>query len=187
MRLYLAKYRQRGFTLVEIMAVVFIIGVMISLVAIRVDGLPERRLGVEAQRIFQKIRLLIDEAEFSGSEMGFALTDDGYELFRFNDPTLSWISFTEGNFKPTVLDSHYALELRLNDKKPDTEILYKKERREKARDYGEKKHDEPEIMFFSDGQITPFELTMTDKNIPKLHYVVTGLSSGKLDIQFHEK
>lgn len=181
-----AARQQRGFTLIEIMAVVFIIGVMISLVAIRVGGLPERELAMEAQRLYQKIRLLEEAAEFSGVEMGLVLTDEGYELFQFDESSLKWVPSTDENLTSTVLESQYTVTLGLQSNQIDTELLYKKEVREKARDYGEKKHEEPEIMFFSDGQITPFELTLTDKNIPKLRYVVSGTSLGKLSIHTYE-
>jgi len=181
------KCKQRGFTLVEIMAVVFIIGVMISLVAIRVGGGPERELAVEAQRLYQKIRLLAEEAEFSGIEMGLALTDDGYELYRFNDPSLKWTALVEGSFKPIVLESRYVITLGSQEKIFDTELLYKREKREKSRDYGEKKYQEPDIIFFSDGQLTPFEMILTDKNIPKSRYVISGVSSGRLNLQTYEK
>lgn len=175
--------QQQGFTLVEIIAVVFIIGVMIGLVAIRVGGVSERELAMEAQKLYQKIRLLAEEAEFSGTEMGLSLTDDGYELFQFDESSLKWIPSKDENLKPAFLESRYTLTMSLQDKVFDTAVLYKKEKREKARDYGEKKHEEPEIMFFSDGQITPFELTLVDKNISKKRYVVSGTGFGKLSIQ----
>jgi len=179
--------KEQGFTLVEIMAVVFIIGVMVALAAVRVGGLSERELGVEAQRLYQKLRLLAEEAEFSGVEMGLIFTDEGYESSRFDEPSLQWVAFTEGNFKPTRLEERFLLVLEFQEKKPDTDLLYKKERREKSRDYGEKKHEEPDIIFFSDGELISFKITLSDKNIPGLNYVISGESPRKLSIQAYEK
>lgn len=169
------------------MAVVFIIGVMVGLVAMRAGGQAERELALESQRIYQKIRLLSEEAEFTGIEMGFALTTEGYNLFHFSETSLEWVPFTEGDFKPVSLGDHYNLELKLQDEKPDTDFLYKKENREKASDYGEKKHDEPEIIFFSDGQLTPFELILADKNIKQKYYIISGVSPARLSVRAYDR
>lgn len=179
--------RQYGFTLVEIMAVVFIIGVMLGLASITISGRPERQLQMEAQRIYQKIRLLSEEAEISGVEMGFSLDNQGYQLFRFSEITMKWITLEEGDFKPVVLDSNYRLELDMQGEKLDTDLLYKKENREKATDYGEKNNEEPEVILFSDGQLTPFKLTLTDKNISRLRYIIEGINPARLTVQAYDR
>jgi len=151
-----------------------------------VGGVPERELAMEAQKLYQKIRLLAEESEFLGVEMGLALTDDGYELFRFNESSLKWVLSADDEFKSPSLQERYVLTLGMQNNKLDTKLLYKKEIREKATDYGEKKYEEPEIIFFSDGQVTPFELTLSNKNIPKLRYVISGTSLGRLSVQMYE-
>jgi len=185
--MFSARSLQKGFTLVEIMAVVFIIGVMVAMVSVRVGGGPERELHLESQKLYQKIRLLAEEAEYSGVEVGLNLTDEGYELYRFSDASLKWVPFTEGGYGPVTLESDYELQLKAEGDVLDTSLLFEKERREKSRDYGEKKKDEPEIMFFSDGQLTPFELTIKNKNIPKASYTVKGENPAKLSIEKNGK
>lgn len=185
--MFSGRYLQKGFTLVEIMAVVFIIGVMVAMVSVRVGGVPERELHLESQKLYQKLRLLADEAEYSGIEVGLILTEEGYEFYRFSDTSLKWVPFSENGYAPVMIEPDYELQLKTEGDVLDISLLYEKERREKSRDYGDKKKDEPEIMFFSDGQLTPFELTIRNKYLPKLSYTVKGENPAKLSIEKNGK
>lgn len=182
-----SRQREAGFTLVEIMAVVLLIGTMIGLVAISVGGKAERELELESQKLYQKLRLLMELAELDGVEVGFMRTDDGYQFLLFDDASLEWKTMDERQLAPVTTNRSYQFLLDRDREELDTKVLYETGRREKARDYGENAYNEPELMFFSDGQLTSFSLTVVNKNIPKLSYVITGKSPASLNIKRHDK
>ena len=179
--------RDAGFTLVEIMAVILLIGTMIGLVSITVGGKAERELEFESQKLYQKLRLLMEQAEFDGVEVGFTRTSDGYQFLSFDNAALEWNIINERQLAPVITDRSYQFLLDKDRAEFDTKTLYESVKREKARDYGESAYNEPELMFFSDGQLTSFSLTVLNKNVPKLSYVIVGKNPATLSIKRHDK
>ena len=175
---------ESGFTLVEIMAVVFIIGIIVGLAAISINGHSDRLLETEAQRLFQKIRLASEEAEYSQNEFGILFADkSSYQFLHFDEQLMEWVKIDKEFFKPVEMDDGYELSLDTGESELDTSVLYMKQEKEKATDYGEKNLEEPDVIFFSDGQITPFELSISNKHLSKNVYIVSGKNLSELNLQ----
>jgi general secretion pathway protein H len=187
MKTWTYRHVEAGFTLVEIMAVVFIIGIMVGLAAISINGHSERLLQTEAQRLFQKIRLAVEEAEYSQNEFGLSLKDkNSYQFFRFDEQLMEWVKLDKDFFQPVEMDDGFEMVIDTAESELDTSVLYAQETNEKARDYGEKNQEEPEVIFFSDGQITPFKLSISNKYLSKNVFVVSGNSLSGLNVQMRE-
>ncbi len=74
----------KGFTLIEIMVVIIIIGIMTALTALNVTSNdPARNLKNEAQRFVAVVSLAVDEASFQQQELGIVATEDGYQFVRW--------------------------------------------------------------------------------------------------------
>ena len=173
--------------MVEIMAVVFIIGIIVGLAAISINGRSDRLLETEAQRLFQKIRLVVEEAEYSQNEYGVSLTDkSGYQFFRFDEQLMEWVKLDKDFFKPVQMETGYELSLDKGESKLDASVLYTKQNKEKATDYGEKSLQEPDVIFFSDGQITPFKLFISNKFLSRKTFFVSGSSLAELNLQIRD-
>jgi type II secretion system protein H len=71
-----ALFSSSGFTFVEILAVLFIVGLMISLVAIRINDNPERDLLDEAKRFSALVSLIRDESIVNGRAYGVDIDSD---------------------------------------------------------------------------------------------------------------
>jgi len=178
---------EHGFTLVEIMAVVFVISIIVGLAAISIGGHSERLLASEAQRLFQKIRLVAEEAEYSKNEYGIALTNkSGYVFFQFDDQLMEWVKIDKDNFKSVDMDTGFDLELDTSENKLDSSVLYNQPKKETATDYGEKSIEEPDIIFFSDGQVTPFKLSISNKALSKNIFVVSANAQSELSLKLEE-
>lgn len=187
MKSYCSRNVEFGFTLVEIMAVVFIIGIIVGLAALSIGGHSEKLLNSEAQRLFQKIRLAVDEAEYTNNEFGMALVDQGsYVFFRFDEQLMEWVEQDKEFFKPVDMDEGFELELDTSENKLDTSVLYTKAKKEAVTDYGEKQHVEPEIIFFSDGQITPFKLSISNKSLSRKSFIISSNVQSELTLLSHE-
>ncbi|MEO7916739.1 MAG: type II secretion system minor pseudopilin GspH, partial [Dokdonella sp.] len=69
---------QRGFTLLEILVVVVIIGVLAGAVVMAVDSGSGRQLDREARRFGALLEQACEQAELGGRDLGVLMLDDGY-------------------------------------------------------------------------------------------------------------
>ncbi|MBL8259272.1 MAG: type II secretion system minor pseudopilin GspH [Candidatus Competibacteraceae bacterium] len=79
----------RGFTLLEIMVVLVLVGILSSFALLSVGGGPRDRLAEEAQRLAAVIELHQQEAILSGEPRGVQFTRAGYAILR-QDEKRQW-------------------------------------------------------------------------------------------------
>jgi general secretion pathway protein H len=80
------RRKMSGFTLLELLVVVFIIGILSTLFTLSV-GLTgsDRELETETDRLIAVVQLASDEAIMQGRELGMRFYPDGYEFARFQE------------------------------------------------------------------------------------------------------
>lgn len=101
---------QYGFSLIELIIVLLIIGFLSGMVLINIGNNFNRELRSEAERFQQIIIAGSDEAIFSASEMGVIFHDNGYQLLRFNPALNLWQPYSDGIFEPYRLPETMALQ-----------------------------------------------------------------------------
>ena len=139
-----------GFTLVEILVVVVIIGVLSAGFLLSVSLTNEGRdLDKESNRLLELIRYAREQAELQTREYGLILQDDSYEFVSYDVHRGIWRSI----FEDDVLRARklpYGLDLKLVvETRP---VVLKKP--------ADAKDKTPQVMIFSSGDLTQFELTM---------------------------
>lgn len=72
----------RGFTLMEVMVVLVLIGIITSFALLSVGGGPRERLAEEARRLAALVELHQQEAILSGEPRGIQFTRTGYAVLR---------------------------------------------------------------------------------------------------------
>jgi general secretion pathway protein H len=170
-----------GFTLIEIMVVLVIIGVLATAVSLSIGSRStDDRMDAEARRLMQLIRFAADEAQAKGLELGLRHTEQGFDFVGLESAG-GWSLFNEGALRPRTLPQPFYLELHVEGQlippAPSEVAARSKDKDQESEDDGKKKYkkkDEeeeddadalkPQVLMFSSGEMSAFTL---DLKLPK--------------------
>lgn len=87
--------RNRGFTLVEILMVLMIIGLTVGLVTVLAQPDERGLLRIEAERLAQLLTLAATESRLTGKSIGWTADGPGYRFWRLRADT-GWTEIRDG-------------------------------------------------------------------------------------------
>jgi general secretion pathway protein H len=157
------RARQRGFTLLEIMIVVVIIGLMAVglMLSVGITG-RDTDLEKESERAFALIKYAREKAELQTREFGLYCGDHDYQFVTFDPRKQIWRPVDEDDaLRARKLPEGLKLRLVVEGrevvlKAPDE----KKAKKSKEELEKEQRAFQPHIMLFSNGDLTSFALTV---------------------------
>jgi general secretion pathway protein H len=120
------RSRCRGFTLLELMVVIVIIGVLLGMVSLATGANPSRQVRQDVQGMAQVIEHLRERAVLEGQEFGLRLSVDGYRAMRLGlrgwEPVAALQPWSE-NGRPRLLLDGYSSSLGTDEGAPQLLIL----------------------------------------------------------------
>lgn len=181
------KLRQTGFTLMEVMLVILLMGLTAAVVTMSIGNSgPQQALERTAQQFMAATELVLDETVLSGQFIGIVIEKTSYQFVFYKD----------GKWNPLEKDR------MLSEKQMETGVslnlvldglpLVQEDEEEKswfdepfieAKTEDKKKHPEPQIMLFPSGEMSAFELSFiakTDKG--QIDVLVVGDALGRLTL-----
>jgi general secretion pathway protein H len=166
--------RAGGFTLLEILIVVVIIGVVASFALLSIGSRAlEDRLDTEARRLHELLALAADEAVLQGVELGFVQTDEGYAFLALKDGR--WLPLEAGGtLRGRLLAEPLYLQLRVEGRPVKPVSLAEPDRELK-----------PQVLLLSSGEATEFSLDVRAREFLP-HYRLSGDVLGRVKLERRE-
>jgi len=163
----------RGFTLFEIIIVVLIIGILVTFASLRLTSMDEQReIKIFTENLANQMELASQIAQLLPAELGFDTQQSSYQFYQLvtNDNQSTWeiISYTH-LLSPRTFSNQLSVAIqsdpsRLIIRNEDSQWI-------------------PSIQFFSNGQMTPFQITISAKGNPEAIYTISGNFSGQINLQ----
>ena len=146
--------KEAGFTLVEILCVLLILGLMSSMVVLSMPR-PKPAIEKQAERLTFEINALAQDGLISGAVTAAGFSKDGYALYAFENS--EWTERAAGewqdSYRMTLTRASAKLELP--------------------------KKTEPIILFQPIGLSTPFEFTLSDRDTK---YALKTSGDGRIEL-----
>jgi general secretion pathway protein H len=159
------KFKQQGFTLIEIMVVITIAAIMVGAVVLAFPDSSNDRLKEQGGRFSALISLAQDEAILQSQDLAVAINSSGYSFYRREDS--AWVAYSDKPFVARVIDGGIQAEVILEG------LSIKLPTLEKAK---------PQIVIYTNGEMTPFSYNL--QNQEKSKYTIQFDGVGNLKQEF---
>ena len=190
--------KQHGFTLIEVMVVIVLIGLMASLVQFNFSGNnPADKLKHESARFAAIFEVAADYGMLNNVELGLIVKKDSYQFVGYDGT--QWTEIPDQDWQAHVtMSEEIELSLELDDLPIDEPLLFDadtfKEKDEDDFTLMSKEEREkkiiPQVYILSGGDLTPFSVTFRlnedlafIEGAEDLAYRVTGIYSIPLTIE----
>ena len=154
----------RGFSLLEILVVVAIIGVFVGVAILSTDLVgAERELEQEATRLGTLVGFASDEALLQTQDFGILICEDSYHFFIYDYDAVDWIPYAARPFEPRTLTRDMLLTLRIEDRDVELETAAEAFPSALTGVPDDEELDEmpdPQIIILSSGEVTPFQIEL---------------------------
>lgn len=154
-----------GFTLIEILVVVVIVGIVSSIVLLSMGTLrDDRGLQQEAYRMASLIELAADEAELQGRDFGIEILRRGYRFVEYDPYTDRWVNIVGDEvLRQRSLPEDFEFDLFVEDRRitlADQAAEIQADDDDDERDRANAQVYAPHALLLSSGDLSPIKLTL---------------------------
>ena len=174
-----ANGSQRGFTLLELLVVLVVLGVMVAMATLSFGVLGrDRQSEEESRRFWAVLQQAREEAELQAQDLGVFVSAEAYEYLRFDTRRNEWQPIVGDDlFEQRELPEGLRFRLRVDSR----EIVLKPALPDRGDDDENDKWP-PQVMVLSSGDVMPFELEIEREGAPSM-WRVTGLANNDLRVE----
>ena len=166
---------QNGFTLIEMMVVLVIMGIIVSMMVISLNSNDiQEDMEVEMTRLRVLINLAQEEAILQGQVMSLAISENTYRFDILNVEDETWQTLTDEKVfreRSVVAGTTFSLvideiekEARNSEFKRELTLEEEKEKKEKQADVDEEEDKYQRIYIEPSGEMFPFELILRNED-----------------------
>ncbi len=169
------RKHNRGFTLIEILVVLVVIGIFVAFALPQLGTLgTDQSLNKEASKLAALMELASDEATMQGREFGLRFGESNYIFYDLDADTGAWVELTDDDYlRERNLPEGFRFRLWIEER----EIVLGQSARPPATeepDSGETVvGPPPHIALLSSGESTPFELLL-EQDFVDQQIILTG-------------
>jgi general secretion pathway protein H len=157
-----------GFTLLEIMAVVVIIGIVLTFMTLSTGGDNRaEQMQREAQRLLALLELASDEAVMRSEQLALRVGENDYEFMILDGN--QWLPLDDDRpLRPRQLPKGIELRLELEENPPPGLTA--------------ENDEQPQVFLLSSGEMTPFVLTLSAPESEKSYHIKASLL-GRVELE----
>ena len=166
-----------GFTLIELMVVVVIIGVVIAATLLSVGSTGrDSQLERERDRLAALIEYVRERAALQTLEYGLRCEIGGYRFVMYDSRAAKWLQDPlDESLRARTLPAGLELALRIEDRAIVLAARTDAARRVTPADLT------PQVMLYSSGELTSFKLTLSRTGVGR-SALLTGTNAGHLEV-----
>ena len=140
-----------GFTLIEILVVMVVVGMLVALATFTLGGNSVRRdLDNEVEQIFLLMQTVSEQAVLNNTEFGLVIEEEYYQFLAYDQQAGDWKPAGERLFRQRAMPEWLVVTKYIENDAPRLESSDDKPR--------------PDVVLFSSGETTPFELEFSIGN-----------------------
>ena len=149
--------RGNGFTMIEILVVLIVVGLLAALAVANLGGSAQQReLENTARELFLLMQTASEQAVLNNQEVGMVLEEDRYQFLVLDEVEQTWVSQAERLFQPRRLPEGLVVTSVIESDLPTLA--------------GDDDALQPDLVFFSSGEVTPFELELSTSETSDIRY-----------------
>jgi general secretion pathway protein H len=165
---------QRGFSLLELLVVVAIIGIMVGAVGLSLGTLGnDREIKEEIGRLRSMLDLLHEESLMQSRDFGIMFTATGYRFYVYDYQNLTWLEPRDDRLlQEHALRPQLTMALVLDGREVALEPDFQSQDVDTA---------EPQVMLLASGEVTPFVVEVSREGRPG-RFELTAELNGELAV-----
>ncbi|TGN42046.1 type II secretion system minor pseudopilin GspH [Marinobacter confluentis] len=171
----MSRQRVSGFTLIEILVVLVVVGMLVALATFTMGGNSVRRdLDNEVEKMFLLMQTVSEQAVLNNTEFGLIVEEDQYRFLAFDQRAGTWKPSAERLYRSREIPEWMLV----------TEYIENDAPRLASGD--DEDTPRPDVVLFSSGETTPFELefTISRDGLAAEDYVHSVFSDGVSPIEW---